>query len=242
MAEMKNLKVEEIRHLRESRDQFSNPMMNFLGNFYILADSIRRYSIRSVNFRPYYVSGMVTALETFFRDLFVYSYAGRPDLFSGYAMANDVKVPLTDILVIQRNNVDWAEYCASRVNFQVLSECEKAFGPLFAGTSWSKKLTDFECAVSIKGKNGQLKTPEDWWPTFNELISLRHALIHDANHHPEISPRFLQKTEAYIVLIPQLCNILWTEILDNHRILITDSNVPALLTIDDLLAEWEIAD
>ncbi len=242
---MRGIRLEEIIRLRDTRRQlFSGaPLPNFLTNLFTLADGIRRLALRESSYRPLYVIGLTSALETFLRDLFVYSYRDRQDAFASYIRSRDIKIALAEILEIQSGEIDWVEYCASTINFQSLVECDRAFGALFEGGSWSKAMADFERSVQVHGRTGLLKTPEDWWPSFDQLLQLRHRVVHDANFRDPIASEFLQHAEANVVVIPQICNILWSEIIHgDHGIFVTDTGVPAIFLIDDLLADWEIAE
>lgn len=239
---------DELIELKNSRGAIDQLFLNYLNNFsenaklthFLLNSS---FPIKSVAHRQYFVF-LVSSLETFFRDLFVYIHSiddeMMNELLKNFKKTNDCYT-LEDFSLI--------EILSKSFNFQNVNDVEVAFGQL-----WDNGFLDTICNSSINpcGFNGKVfqnlcinNMIPNWKSIFNEVFTTRHKVIHDANFRPNNNIKTIQTAEALFALIPQFTTFLIAKkyklpsmFLENE-----DGICPYIFSIQDILVEdWHIVE
>lgn len=127
-----------------------------------------------------------------------------------------------------------------------MNSIEIAFDPL-----WNDGLTTIcNTIISPCGFNGKIfhniGVPicfPSWENILNNVFSIRHKIIHDANFHLENNFELVQKAEALFLLIPQITtfNLAQRYNLKSTYLKVNNEDFPYIFSIHDILAkDWII--
>lgn len=233
---------DELIQLKDSRGTIDDLYLNYLNNFSENAKLIHfslkgSTLIRSVARRQYLVF-LISSIETFFRDLFIYVHSVDDELMNKLLRKFknlDNYYSLEELSLI--------EVLSKSFNFQNINDLEIAFDQL-----WGISFLETICNSSINpcGFNGKVFQTlcisamfPDWKSIFNEVFAIRHKVVHDANFRPNDITELVQKAEALFLLIPQLTIFLIVEEYKLPSIFLKteDSTLPYIFSIHDILAE-----
>lgn len=233
---------DELVALKTSRGTIDSLCISYLNNFSENAKlthfALKGSSlIRSIAYRQYCVF-LISSLETFFRDLFIYVHSIDDELMSKLLKkfkSIDNYLSLEELSLI--------EVLSKSFNFQNINDLGVAFDQL-----WSVRFLDAICNSSINpcGFNGKVFQTlcisamfPDWKSIFSEIFDIRHKVVHDANFRPDDINKLVQKAEALFLLIPQLTIFLVVEKYKLPSIFLKteDSTLPYIFSIHDILAE-----
>lgn len=133
------------------------------------------------------------------------------------------------------------EIAASRVSFQN-SEAINRNISIFFSVPFFEILDRFEAACHIPSarKSGPARfvLPRCWQTDLARVFSLRHEFAHDANSTTQVSAAEMQSMETTVLLTCQAA-VLLPGI--EAPILVSSSQLPVILLIEDLVSEdWEI--
>jgi hypothetical protein len=244
-----------IRALKASRGPENEFLMRLLGNYsraaalmhFVLAkggedDGLLGQAIRN------YVINIVSCLETFFRDSFIYCLSADKEVLTRkLAKLKDVKWSPSLVHANLSDDLGFAELVANELKFQNIEEVDSNMSQIFSDKPFLDAIgkTEFPCCV--QGKIGTLKLDEyraEWKKEFAKLFAYRNDFVHDANLPCAISRKEMAGLEASALIICQLTAFAIAMKMKSAAILIASpSNCPALLTVTDLIAtDWEIAD
>jgi len=239
---------DELVALKNSRGTIDDLCFNYLNNFSENAKSTH-YSlkgsplVKAVAYRQHFVF-LISSIETFFRDLFVYVHS--------------IDVELMDKLLEKFKDTEKLhnseeltsiEVLSKSFNFQNVNDLEFAFDQL-----WGGNFLDTICNTSINpcGFNGKVfqsvcvsNMSPDWRSIFTETFSIRHRVVHDANFRPDNDMKLAQEAESVFLLIPQLttCFLAKKYKLKSTFLKTSDGDFPYVFSIHDILAEdWYVAE
>ncbi|WP_147445452.1 hypothetical protein [Corallococcus aberystwythensis] len=239
-------KLKTLKEHREGRDG-SSFIMSFLLNTSRVTKNIRtvsggRSAEATNENKRHFVIGLVSCMETFFRDMFIYCLDARTDLLAAYL---DELKPI-DVENMRASGIPLSEQLSAGVSFQNLDSVEKGFRHFFPGNGGVlDRLNSLERVVSIPSRAekglARVTLPQDSREVLSDLLQLRHRLVHDANYNPDFAPQALARYEAYVTLIAQFFHFAVAESLTSHRIIVDQNGVPVMFLVEDLIADdWEV--
>lgn len=181
-----------------------------------------------------YVIGLVGALETFYRDLFVRLYRDKPDVVSRILQELRPKQKIQDDHPI----LTAAEVAATVLSFQRLDEIDRALSPLLDSGTYMSAIGSYTavCAVPSRSENPKrMRLPDDWQCQLQQLLSDRHIYVHDSNAVCSTSVQFMARIEFIVLALTQLTAFMFLERLG---CLPDEKNrLPVFLLAEDLIAE-----
>lgn len=164
-------------------------------------DSIRQFAIRN-----YYIN-LVSVWETFLRDLFVLIlYIDKPlkeQLANQYLKTSHSEIPDEEALSLI-------------ANFQNLEDIDKVFKKILNGEKFLDIVGSYKSNVFIdpyvfEGLVLDKNFPR-WKETVEEVFSLRHSFIHNANFEKEFDLKKPLRVEWVFMIVPNIFSI----IIANH--------------------------
>jgi hypothetical protein len=239
---------DELLALKNSRGTIDDLCFNYLNNFSENAKlthfSLKGSSlIKSVAYRQYFVF-LISSLETFFRDLFIYVHSIDTELM------NKLLEKFKNIDKLHNSEeLSSIEVLSKSFNFQNVNDLENAFDQL-----WGANFLDTICNTSINpcGFNGKVFQSvcvsnmfPDWESIFNEAFAIRHKVVHDANFRPDNNMKLAQEAESVFLLIPQLttCFLAKKYKLKSIFLKAEGGDFPYIFSIHDILAEdWHVTE
>jgi hypothetical protein len=239
-------RFEKAMALRASRQREDWFLVNLLSNLARSATLMHR-CIRDFRSNPTlfqeairnYTVALVGALETFYRDLFVWAYARRPEIVS--TIISSMRSSPCDI---SHHTLSPAEVASSLLSFQRLSEIERAITPLLDGVSYFASISNYSLICIVPSRSDKLvsiQLPMDWRSQIERLLADRHRFIHDSNAACNTEPKFMAKVEFIVVCIAHFTSAILNERIVGKRL--PESSVPAFLLVEDLIAEdWIVGD
>ena len=243
--------AEFIGELTQTRGKPWGFMANFLGNYArsarlmhaVLPLCREKKDLLSEAMRGYVVA-ITSALETYYRDVYVYVLS--QDEASLRRVLQDVreKATLAELHSLLADGVSFSEIVASEATFQNLAAVEKFMSKLFQPIGYLDTLGGYEhdCVVPVRGARTIMKLGDGWRTDLASIYSRRHAFVHDANKQCDLSPKEMQRLETVALLIPQMTAELVSKKFDSKGTFRMGS-LPVLLLVEDLISdEWEVSD
>lgn len=239
--------IQELKELRETRKSIDDFIFNYLINFernaklmhFVLQSLSAPETIKNTAHQQYLIA-LVSSLETFFRDIFVYINSVDQEFLS--KKNNKIDLP-------SKYDISLAEFISKSFNFQNLEKISAAFQEL-----WDEDFLKRICTSEISpcGLNGKIYQTlsiagifPDWAEILNTIIENRHRAVHDANYRNTVSAKTTQQAESLFLLIPQVGTHLIADKYNLPTMTLTMNNSDKfryLFSIHDLLAEdWHIA-
>lgn len=238
----------ELLALKNSRGTIDDFCTNYLGNFSDNAKSTHfsltgSSLVKSVAYRQYFVF-LISSLETFFRDIFIYVHSIDAELMDKLLE----KFENTEKL---NNSEEFSsiEVLSKSFNFQNVNDLELAFDQL-----WGGSFLDVICDASISpcGFNGKVfqsvcvkNMMPAWRDVFNKTFSIRHKVVHDANYRPDNNMKLAQEAELVFLLIPQITTYVLAKKYKLKSVFLNCSGkeYPYIFSIHDMLAEdWVVVE
>jgi hypothetical protein len=255
---MKNIRKEtdrlrnELINLRNSRKSISEFSDNFLKNYsdncrivhFVLNSEKASKSILLTASRQYFVF-LVSSWETYFRDTFVYIYTLDEKLLEEL-LKHVLKHSKHEFTT---QTISLPELLSKNFNFQNLDDIKTSFNEL-----WKGDFLEYVCTetTEICGFNGEFhhgfsinQLFEDWKEIIETSFDIRHKVVHDANYRLKLDPKFIQKSEALFLMIPQFVTYFLGKRFNLNLILLSDGKfvAPYIFSIQDILADdWEIVE
>lgn len=241
----------QISELRKSRNKIEEFEYNFFFNFCENSKFIH-YQIRSeipnslfwVGYRQYFVF-LVSSIETFFRDLFVYLSSKDKSVLNKIVRETGIK---NSEIAKLHSDEEIAELLSQCFNFQNFDDIGVAFSKIL-GTEFWDFIANHEIKNCVIGnKKGNFKLSNlfpNWKKTFNESLEIRHKVIHDANFRPSQNTSLIREAEGVFLIIPQIISRYFA---DKFNLKCLEINIgrqsfPYMLNVHDILAEdWETCD
>lgn len=239
---------DELLALKNSRGTIDDLCFNYLNNFSenakLMHFSLKgSSSVKSVAYRQYFVF-LVSSLETFFRDTFIYVHSIDSELLDKLLekFKNTEKLHNSEEL-------SSIEVLSKSFNFQNVNDLEFAFDQL-----WGGSFLDAICNTAINpcGFNGKVfqsvcvkNMIPAWKDIFNEVFSIRHKVVHNANYRPDNNMELAQKAESVFLLIPQIatCVLAKRYKLKSVFLKCNGNDYPYIFSIHDILAEdWVVVE
>ncbi len=235
---------QKLIQLRSSRGDLPGYCINFLDNFARSASVMHKCipvfhqqqnlfgeAVRN------YVIALVSALETYYRDLFVHYYADQPGVVS--AIVSRLR-PKRRQPSLEHEYFSAAEMASVVLSFQRLEDIDAALSPLIGVESYFHEITAFSIVCAVPSRSPgifNMQLPADWKQLFADLLESRHRYIHDANSACETSREFIAKAECMILALGQLTSfMLMTKKEKNPA-----GGMFAFLLVEDLISDdWEI--
>lgn len=186
-----------------------------------------------------YVIALVGALETFYRDLFIFLYRGKPELVSQVLKRFRKKAsPSTTHALLTP-----AEVATTIISFQRLDSIDRALTPLLNSSSYFKTISKFSAVFAVPSRGpdlGRIRLPDTWRKEIGQLLSDRHRYVHDRNSRCETPPKFMAQVETTLLILANLTTLLFARRLNPSSI--PENGVPVFLVIEDLISEDWIAE
>jgi len=243
--------IDELIALRDSRksidDFFFSHQVNFYENCRLMHSFLKsggeNKELLAIAYRQYYIF-LVSAWETFFRDVFVYIHT--QDEMIAESLLGKMK-PAID--TFDDENITLPELLSKSFNFQNITDLEEAYDEV-----WGTNFLNHICSTDIGpcGINGNISGGlvvddlfDDWRDYIIKTFSTRHKVVHDANFRPAIDIKFIQKAEAVFLLIPQIATQLIAERFNLKRVAFTNGehSVPYIFTVSEMLAkDWQVVE
>ena len=239
--------MQELKELRETRKSIDDFVSNYLINFernaklmhFVLKNPSTPKSIKNTAHQQYLIA-LVSSLETFLRDIFVYINSVDQDFF--FKKNNKIDLPNID-------DISLAEFISKSFNFQNLEKISAAFQEL-----WDEDFLKRICTSEISpcGLNGEIYQAlsiagifPNWAEILKTIIENRHRAVHDANYRNTVSVKITQQAESLFLLIPQVGTHLIADKYNLPTMTLSMNNSDKfryLFSIHDLLAEdWHVA-
>lgn len=240
---------DELASLRKSRKSIDDFNSNFLINYHENCRLMHSHLngekpskfLLPIASRQYFVF-LVSCWETYFRDVFIYiNTRNRSSLNKLLTRIKHTEKQL------ETQSVTLPELLSKSFNFQNLKDLEEAFDDL-----WGADFLEYVCTTQteICGLNGKITQSfsisqlfEDWYEIIKLSFDTRHKVVHDANYRPKIDYKFIQKSEALLLMIPQLVTYFLAKRFNLKSFVLSNGEVlvPYIFTIRDILADdWQI--
>lgn len=243
--------AEELLSLRSNRKSIDEYLYSFLDNFHencklthsLIVKGKTAENIYKAAFRQYFVF-LVSCWETYFRDVFVYIHSRDEELTA----------QLVERMIITTNtdndfDITLPELLSKSFNFQNINDLEDAYNGLWGGDFLRHVCTSGIAPCGINGKFFPALSVEsiitDWRDIIDEVFSIRHKAVHDANFRPEINIELIQSAEILFLLIPQFSSHMLAHKFKLPYILMSDgeTSAPYIFSIQDILADdWFLYD
>jgi hypothetical protein len=241
--------IDELIELRKTRKSIDDFIHNHLTNFhdnaklahFILQNKDSSHSLKNTAHRQYFVF-LVSSIETFFRDIFIYIHSADKILLTKIIEKFNISHKL--------EKIEPQELLSKSFNFQNIDNIREAFNNL-----WHEDFLQKICTTQISpcGMNGKIfhhfsisELFPDWLNTLNSLFEVRHRVVHDANYRTSKNMKLIQIAEALTLLIPQIATYLIAQKYKLPSLTLQSTNtnpVPYLFSIHDVLADdWYITE
>ena len=229
--------------LRLSRGSAEVYLNNFFGNVAraarLMHKSIEYFRKDELLFEEAiraYVIALVGALETFYRDLFVFLYEDKPELVS--KILNSLRPKYTGTK--NHGMLTRAEIAATVLSFQRLDEINGALTAFLEPSNYFDAISSYSvicCVPSRSDKPLRMRLPEDWQDQVHLLLADRHRYVHDRNCRCDTAPKFMARIEFTIMALAQLTRLLLFELSKES---VPKDSIFAFLLVEDLIADdWE---
>ena len=242
-----------IYELRSSRPSLEHSLNQVLANIsqkacfmhFILEKHNKDYVQISIY---YYIVGLVSCWETYFRDMFLLIYEKDSDFSrqSSKYIEERNSIKKKDIVESIGNQVMYNEYLSTQISFQNLEIIENIFRLLFINHNFMDSIGEYIIPYIRGDKIYSLslnKSLSEWKNVIHKIYKLRHRFIHDANLREKVDIELIRKAETIFTFLPQIFSHWVAEKYKLPRVTIHTDNgdFPAILTIKDLISEdWEI--
>ena len=241
-----------IRKRRANRGPDPHYLMNFLENFSrsakLMHSTLREFRSKDNLIQEairQYIIGMTTCLETFYRDLYVALLEADEALFKLLFDGDKRGARLARMQAIEPDKISLRELAAELVKFQNLSGIDHALSEVLRPVGYVAALTacSFRCSLPARPAVNEFRLWPDWQRAFSSIFDQRHEFVHDANRACTVQHREIAELETVALIVPQLTTFLVADQLGPVApLLISNHSVPAILLIDDVIAEdWELA-
>lgn len=189
-----------------------------------------------------YIIALTSALETYYRDIYVYVLSQDKDALCRVLSGEKDKASLSDIHASLDAGLEFYDIAASTAAFQSLDQVDAFMSKLFDQRGYLETLEKYECefAVPARGARARIKLPSSWRVDLATVFSKRHALVHDANKSFDLSPDDMQRLETVALLVPQLTAELLARKF-NGKGTLRFAGLPALMILEDILSDnWYV--
>jgi hypothetical protein len=207
------INVDIIKARRATREEYPF-LLAFLRNFSRSAKLMRaslasfsaQASLLHESMRGYIVA-MASCLETFYRDLYLYSLETDSQLLARSIGDFRDKYSLAELYGAMVDKVSFAEIAADKAVFQNIGEIDRYLGRLFQPLGYLAALEAYEYKCWIPSRSATsacLRLWSGWRADFAQIFSLRHLLVHDANAACAVSRSEMARLETVAILVPQM--------------------------------------
>jgi hypothetical protein len=246
---MKKHKIVVINELKKTRQKHNQFLLNFLANFSRYAilmhqclDKFRKDHKLIQEAKRNYLISLATALETFYRDLFIHCL--EKDQIILHAVTDKIreKYTLTETLEFSKEKISISEISATHFSFQNIHEIDAAM-TLILSDNYIKVLDKYEHECVIPSKCVGLVNigmMEQWQKSLGDIFEHRHALVHDANLECSVSPVQMAQLETVALQVAQFTTAIVLRKIDQYGIM---DGVPVFFIISDLIADdWAVVE
>ena len=232
----------ELLALKTSRgtiDDFcSNYLSNFSENAQVMHFALKgTQAINSVAYSQYFVF-LVSSLETFFRDIFIYIHSVDAELMDKLIE----KFKITERLP-NSEELTSIEVLSKSFNFQNLNDLESAFDQVWGGRFLYTVINTSISPCGFNGKVFQHVCAKNHFPSWknilSETFSIRHKVVHDANFRPESNMELARQAESLFLLLPQITTLVVAKKYKLKSVFLKSNgnDCPYIFSIHDILAE-----
>ena len=242
--------IHKIQNKINSRGNIDQFAMRFLVN-YGVSYEVLKLSKENFNKKEYieysikqHIVSLISYIETLLRDIFIFILKERPIYYD---------------LVIKEYNLSISgefdkgnKYLLAEIfNFQNIRDIERAFKVLFENDTFFEELGSFvvykyESPDKVIRKLSLDELQPNWIEHLNEIIRIRHNIIHDGNYKLDLSDKNLIEYKRCILYFGQVFS-LYTAYKFNLPVIVIEyekgeKQIPYFIWLEDFEYEWEEID
>lgn len=200
--------IEKIETKMATRKDISNFQLNFGSNF---TDSYKIFEILKNNTdredfiicgMSEHIVSMVSSLETLLRDIFIYISEEMPEY-------KDLVINQHKLKIKGKFEEGHSYVLAEMFNFQNIRDIEKAFNLIFKDKNFFEEIGHLEFLINMITQNkislfSLNKSTSNWFEDLNEIIKIRHKIVHDANFKLDIKIDDIGKYQESVFYFSQV--------------------------------------
>jgi hypothetical protein len=194
---------------------------------------------------------IVSCLETFYRDLFIYILEKEHSVLELALKGIKTKHTLAEVQQILLDGISTAELAVHNYSLQSVANIQKIMSLFFSCNDYlgylHKYRPNFTFTLrehpSVYGDIKELVTLSgNWRDRLNLLFELRHEFIHDANSKTEISIEDIRDFQWLLFKMVHYTTFAISEKIETTMLIVSaDDQTPVLFTPEDVLSNtWRI--